>query len=234
MSEQPPRIPPTEAELVELVRAIDVRAPEQLHARIQTLVDERTAAQERRRWTILQPRRALLAPLAGAVALAAVAVALLVGGGSGTPSLPSVQSASASTLGPATMHAPVESKRNRAQLSAAVDGVAFPYWEESFGLRSVGSRADRVSGRPLRTVFYADARGRRIGYGILGGSPPPALNGGVAVRRGGTVYRLLKLDGANVVVWLRHGRLCIVSATKVDGPALLRLASWDEAGATPA
>ncbi len=233
MSENPPRIPPTEAELVELVRAIDVRAPEQLHARIQALVDERTATAERR-WTILPPRRALLAPLAGAVAIAAVAVALLVGGGSGTPSLPSVQSASASTLGPATMRAPVESRHNRAQLTAAVDGVAFPYWEESFGLRSVGARADRVSGRELTTVFYANARGQRIGYGILGGTPPPALSGGVAVRRGQAVYRLLKLDGANVVVWLRHGRLCIVSASQVDAPTLLRLASWDEGGATPA
>ena len=39
MSEQPP---PTESELVELVRSIDVRAPQELHRRIDAMVAERT------------------------------------------------------------------------------------------------------------------------------------------------------------------------------------------------
>ena len=37
MSERPPR---TESELIELVRSIDVRAPEALHRRVEELVAE--------------------------------------------------------------------------------------------------------------------------------------------------------------------------------------------------
>jgi hypothetical protein len=237
------RRPQTESELIEHLRALDVGAPETLHERIGTLVAERSAP-ARRRWPLGAGERSagaggLTSPAwrlaaAGAMVVAAVAVALLVNAGrTGSGSAPSARAAALLALQRPTMAAPHESASNRAQLTAAVDGVAFPYWEEGLGWRSVGARSDRVAGRTVSTVFYADPRGQRIGYAIVGGTPPPALAGGVVTRRRGTVYRLLSVDGAGAVVWLRDGHLCVVAGRGVDGATLLRLASWDR-GATPA
>jgi hypothetical protein len=231
MSERPPT---TEPELIEYVRSIDVAAPEALHGRIEALVAERTGRRAPR-WLPaagLSARRAL----AGAMALAVVALALVVGlgGGGGSAPAANLRAASALTLKPATMAAPAESTHNRKQLAAAVDGVAFPYWEEGLGWRSVGARSDRLAGRDVKTVFYANGRGQRIGYAIVGGSPPPSLSGGVVSWRGRTPYRLLTLGGVPTVAWLRAGRLCIVSGRGVDAAALLRLASWDERGSVAA
>jgi hypothetical protein len=227
MSERPPH---TESELVEFVRAIDVRAPEALHGRIEALVAERSATRARPSaafgpWVA---RRAI----AAAAVLAAIAVALLAGLGGGSGSVSEVRAASALTLRAATSTAPRQSPSVRSQLTAAVEGVAFPYWEESFGWRSVGARSDRVGGRAVTTVFYSDGRGRRVGYAIVGGAPAPHLSGGSVVWRSGTGYRLLRLGGVPTVAWLRGGRLCIVSGRGVDDATLVRLASWDDRGPT--
>ncbi len=222
--------PNSESELVEYVRSIDVQAPEELHRRIETLVAERTAPR----------RRPLSAPslgrsstaggrlVAGLALAAAVAVALvlsLAGGGSGSLS---IRQASALTLRPATMPAPAEDPHNWAQLAAAVDGVAFPYWEGRLGWRASGSRTDRIGGRTVTTVFYANGRGQRIGYAIVAGTPAPRASSGVVVWRGGTAYRLLLAEGASVVTWVRDGHLCVVAGRGVDGATLLALASWRE------
>jgi hypothetical protein len=220
------RRPQTQAELIEHLRALDVAAPEPLHERVEALVAERTAPARRRRG-LGSPAWALAA--GGAMAAAAVAVALLVSAG-GSSSPPNVRAAAALALTRPTAAAPAESASNRSQLAAAVDGVAFPYWEEGLGWRSVGARSDRVAGRTVTTVFYADPQGRRIGYAIVGGTPPPALTGGVATQRGGTEYRVLSVDGAGAVVWLRDGHLCVVAGRGVDSATLLRLASWDRGG----
>lgn len=216
----------TESELVELVRGSDVRAPQRLHDRVQALVDARTgaatptgAAPARRR---LRPLPALLGTAAAAAAALVIAFAVVGGGGSGL----TVQSASAFTLAGATAPAPAESSTDGTRLATAVDGVAFPYWEESLGWRTVGTRHDRLDGREIRTVYYIDASGRRIGYAIVGGTPPPPVSEGVVWRHRGTDYRILRLHGAEAVVWLRDGRLCIVSGRGVGSATLLRLASW--------
>ena len=112
-----------------------------------------------------------------------------------------------------------------------MEGVSFPYWEGRLGWRSTGSRSDRVGGRNVTTVFYADGHGHRIGYAIVAGSPPPRSAGGVVQWRGGTPYRLLAENGVPAVVWLRRGHLCVVSARGVSGATLLRLASWAERSA---
>jgi hypothetical protein len=221
----------TESELVELVRSADVRAPDSLHRSVESLVAARSAGARRDPRSSRARRSWLPAGLAAATALVAVlvvalAVSLSGGGGSGS----SLRQASALTLGAATAPAPRESSGNRAQLTAAVDGVSFPYWRDHFGWRSTGARTDRIGGRAVTTVFYADAQGRRIGYAIVAGVQPHPPSGGVSSVRGGTVYRVLAVNGATVVTWLRDGHLCVVSGRGVDSATLLRLASW---GASP-
>ena len=173
-SEQAGHEPQAENEHVaELLRAVDVRAPQRLHERVQTMVADRQGPA--RAWSSRRadtsrarpnpgpspsPSRELIAarlkPTLAAMALAAivgVAIALLTGGGA--QQRPSVGEASALTLRAATMAAPSESATHAAQLDAAVDGVAFPYWQERFGWRATGARTDTVGGRGVTTVFYS-------------------------------------------------------------------------------
>jgi hypothetical protein len=231
MTDLPPR---SESELVEFVRSIDVRAPDSLHERVESLVAERSRSA--RRWPIsagssgagqasVGRRLAAAGAIAGVVA---VVIAVSVGGG-GSQGL-SLRQASALTLGPATVPAPPESPSKRDQLAAAVDGVSFPYWEERFGWRSTGARSDRIAGRAVTTVFYADGRGRRIGYAIVAGAPAPRMSGGVVAWRDGMPYRLLAENGAQMVSWLRAGHLCVVSGRGVAASTLLALASWGDHG----
>ena len=171
--------------------------------------------------------RSRLKPTLAAMVLAAAlgaTIALVSGGGAKSPS---VSQASALTLHAATLPAPQQSSANRSQLDAAVDGVAFPYWEDPLGWRASGARADTIGGRTITTVFYAGTNGARIGYAIVAGTPAPPVHGGRVLWRDGAPYRLLQLHGAPVVVWLRDGRLCVLSGRGVDATTLLRLAGWD-------
>lgn len=226
--------PHTESELVEFVRSIDARAPEELHRKVESLI----AARSRGARTGVPVRafgggRSRLGiGLAGATALAAVAaVAIAAGLTGGTSSGLSLRQTSTLTLRGATAPAPAERPGNRGQLAAAVDGISFPYWEERFGWRSTGARSDRLDGRTVTTVFYQDRRGRRLGYAIVAGAPAPRLSGGAVAWRGGVPYRLLTENGVQVIVWLRNGHLCVVSGRGVDAATLLRLASWTDRGA---
>jgi hypothetical protein len=201
---------------VELMAAVDVRAPASLHRRIEGM-----ARAPRRKRTLATPRIGFAAAAAAALAAGAIAIGLSGGRSSGL----SVQRAAALTLSPATMLAPAESTAHRTQLDASVGGVPFPYWEEHFGWRSSGARSDRLSGRDVTTVFYANAEGRRIGYAIVSGRAP-ATNGGTVVWRWGVSYRLLNQGGATVVTWQRGGHLCVVAGRNVSVRTLLSLASW--------
>jgi hypothetical protein len=222
MSDIPPR-PRTEAELVEAIRSVDVGAPRELHERVNAMVADSRSPRGRRPPF---PTGWRLGSAGAAVALAAIVLALvLAGGGAGGLSL---RQASALTIGPATMAPPTESRHDREQLAASVDGIAFPYWGERFGWRSQGARLDRVGGRTVRTVFYVDGKGRRVGYSIVAGTPAPKIGAGAVRWRSGTPYRLTSVDGAMVVTWQRNGHLCVVSGRGVDGATLLALASWDD------
>jgi hypothetical protein len=224
------RTPHTESELVELLRSIDVPAPDGLHQRIDALIDERSSPKPRRR------RRAqrftglssLGWRLGAAGTLLIAAVALAVGLPSGGSTALSVREASALTLRPATMPAPPESRDQQNQLAEGVDGVAFPYWEESFGWRSSGARTDRLGGRTVTTVFYTDGRGRRLGYAIVAGTPALKTSGGTVTWIHGTSYRLLSEHGVKTVAWLRDGHLCVMSGHDLSDATLLALASWNE------
>jgi hypothetical protein len=214
--------------VAELVRAVDVRAPETLHRRVQEMVA--SPAPRRRGWGGALDGR--LKPTLAAMAVAAsvgAAIALLTGGVQRPPG-PSVSAASRLTLSAATMGAPGESTAHAAQLNVAVDGVAFPYWKERFGWRATGARTDTLGGRSVTTVFYSGPAGRRIGYAIVGGAPAPATSGGTIVWHGGVAYRLRQIGDAPVVTWQRDGRLCVLSGRGVNGATLVRLASWGEGG----
>jgi hypothetical protein len=231
MSEQQPHTTHTEAELIERVRSIDVRAPEELRRRVQALVDERASGSQGHRGAGNRARRSGTGSLkfggaiVAAAAIAAILVLALAGGGS---SGLSVRRASALTLSAATMAAPSENQRALGTLQEAVDGVAFPYWKGRFGWRASGARSDQIDGRAVRTVFYSDGRGQRIGYAIVAGTPAPAASGGAVVWRAGTPYRLLSEHGVSSVVWLRSEHLCVVAGRGVSSATLLALASWRE------
>jgi hypothetical protein len=222
--------PRTEAELIELVRSSEIRAPEALHRRIEAMVAERSSP--RARGSILGGApgvgglgRRLLAASALTTALIAVLAVVLSGGGARSLSL---HEATALTLSSAKAPAPTESTHNKTELVTAVQGVHFPYWEEHFGWRSTGQRTDSVAGRTVTTVFYANGGGQRIGYAIVAGTPAPRVDGGAERRRGGTSYWLQSVRGTPVVTWLRNGRLCVLSGRGMDAATLLRLASWGE------
>jgi len=218
-----------ESELVEFVRSIDVRAPESLHSQVQALVADASRRKGRRgtghRRSPALARYSIAAALAAAVAAIAIAIGLSGGGNGGSG--PFIGPTSALTLGRSTAAAPRKTP-GTAHLAAAVDGVAFPYWEDRFGWRSTGTRRDYVNGRAVTTVFYADRRGRQIGYAIVAGTPAPTQDRGAIAWRDGARFRVLQLHGATVVSWLRDGHLCVVAGRGVSAATLLALASWHD------
>lgn len=218
MSEQRPH---SESEIVDLVRSIDVRAPSSLHRDVERMVSRARSPQRATRL------RRLAAVGAVAVVAVAIAVALTLAGGGHALDL---REASALTLRAPTSGAPAQSPGDAAELAVAVEGVAFPYWEDRYGWRATGARSDRVGGREVTTVFYSEGS-RRIGYAIVHGVPSPSAAGGRLLWRGGTAYRLLSVGGAEVVAWTRDGRLCVLSGRGVSGAELLALASWGERAA---
>jgi hypothetical protein len=229
MTDQRPR---SESEVVELVRSIDVKAPDSLHRQLESMIAERGTVSRWRRGGSASRSFATAPRLAaaGAIVAAAAAAAIVLGSSGGGSSSLSERAAAALTLRPATQAAPQESTTNRTQLAAAVQGVAFPYWEEHLGWRAVGARSDRIGGRAITTVFYADGRGRRVGYAIVAGSPATRTSGGHVFWRHGAPYSMSVQSGAPTVSWLRHGHLCVVSGRGVSGATLLRLASWEPKG----
>jgi hypothetical protein len=172
-------------------------------------------------------RGGLAVAFAGLTATLVLLAALVGGGGGGAFT---VREVAAATLRPATTGAPAPDENNPSELTAAVDGVAFPNWADRFGWRASGVRTDRLAGRTIITVFYVDRHGRRLGYAIVGGTRPPPLDGTVAWH-GRTSFHLFVYAGAGAVAWLRTGHLCVISGRGLDSPTLLRLASWTGGGA---
>jgi len=234
----PQTISASERDVAELIRSIDVRAPDALRANVDAMIAKRTRATKRsargsrasgarsapRDGT--SPRFAPRLAALGSIAAAIVALVIVVSLGGSSATL-SVHDASALTLRAATTAAPRESSTSRGELAASVEGVSFPYWSAHFGWHSTGQRTDNVDGREITTVFYENERRQRVGYAIVAGGKAPQVSGGVVSRRDGTPYRLLTVNGAAVVAWTREGHLCVISGRGVEGATLLRLASWD-------
>jgi hypothetical protein len=236
MTDMPSNIEDEQQRIAELVRSFDAPAPQSLHRRIDSLVAGHRDSPRARRYL---GQRLSFPVLTGVGAIAVVAVIVLAiafGGGGGSSSSVTaltIGQTIAPTLRAATLPAPSESLTRHAQLDAAVDGVPFPYWGERFGWHSIGARTDRIGGRAVTTVFYANNRGQRVGYAIFTGASTPKT-GGVVTWRGGVSYRLFDKSGVAVVTWLRDGRLCVVSGRGVSSATLLRLASWSEGNPTVA
>jgi hypothetical protein len=239
----PQTISESEREIAELIRSIDVRAPDALHANVDAMIAKRTRATKRsahgsradrsERASGTRSARDSATPrfvprlaALGSIAAAIVALVIVVSLGGSSATL-SVHDASALTLRAATTAAPRESSTSGGELAASVEGVSFPYWSAHFGWRSTGQRTDNVDGREITTVFYENERRQRVGYAIVAGGKAPQVTGGVVSRRDGTPYRLLTVNGAAVVAWTREGHLCVISGRGVEGATLLRLASWD-------
>lgn len=224
------RVPNTESELVRFVRAIDVRAPQDLHGRIEALVTERSApsgegarAAGSAAGPSWLPRRVGAAAIAAAIVLVALVVALTSTGGS---TAVSTGRAYALTQGIAAMRAPQpDPSADGAGLAARVEDVAFPNWEARYGWRSAGERIGRVGGRAVTTVFYETYGGRRIGYAIVAGTPAPSIGGGMVRRVDGASYRVSSVNGGHIVTWLRNGRLCVIGGADVSAGTLVALAS---------
>jgi hypothetical protein len=223
------RRPQSENELVELVRSIDVRAPDSIHSEVQAMVARRSRPRrvgDRVAGGFARGLAPRFAAAGAAVAAVAVAVAVAVSGGGSGAGAPTLRGTAALTLLPATAGPPPESKAHRADLDAAVEGVSFPYWKDALGWRSTGTRSDRLGGRMITTVFYSNGKGGSVGYAIVGGHPAPRVTGGTTAIRAGTPYRLFTQNGRPVVTWLRDGHMCVVSGQGVTQATLLKLASW--------
>jgi anti-sigma factor RsiW len=163
---------------------------------------------------------------AGVAALAsAAAVALVLALTSSTSGLPSVTQASKLALRPATVASPTENPSDHALLATSVDGIAYPYWGKRFGWKTDGARTDRLAGRTITTVFYANSQAQRIGYSIVDGDAL-AQPTGQTVERHGVSFRVLQAGGATVLTWRRAGHTCILTARDVPSKTLLALASW--------
>jgi hypothetical protein len=216
---------PVDEQLAERGRALiaaavaQTRAPLALRERIEA---DRERAVARGFGARRRRLRGLLIPAGGLVAAAVVAVVLLVSGG-GAPSV--LATASLAARGP-VLPAPAESTTNDALLQTSIEGVPFPYWGEQ-KWESVGARDDKIEGRAARTVYYANPKGVRAAYTILGGDAidPPSD----ATKRTDKGVQLFVVEdkGRRVVNWERDGHTCVLSAPmSVPEQKLLDLAAW--------
>jgi hypothetical protein len=208
---------------VTLLRSADqVHAPDSLRQRI----EEQARASGASRWRVRprpRVRLRLAIPSASALAAAVAVAVVLIAGGSGT-SAPTLAQATHLTLASATFPAPAESSSGANTLDDSAAGIPFPYWSRSVGWNAVGARSDRVSGRQIVTVFYANQSGARVGYAIVGGAALP-VHAGATVWRRGVQFKLLNVGGVRVITWLRSGHTCVIAGRAVNDHTLLALAS---------
>jgi hypothetical protein len=201
----------------------ETRAPLALRERIEA-DRSRIAAPARRRRLL-----GVLVPAGGVVAAAIVAVVLAVGGG-GAPSV--LATASLAARGP-VLPAPAESASNDALIDSSIEGVPFPYWGDQ-KWEAVGARDDTIEGRKAKTVYYANPKGVRAAYTILGGDAiDPPSDAAKRTDKGVELF-VVSDKGRRVVTWERNGHTCVLSAPmSVSEQKLLDLAAWHGQGKVP-
>jgi hypothetical protein len=206
----------------EALRALDeVVAPDRLRLAVAERVGR--ASRVRRRWG---PVRLGVAAAAGWALAVAVTFVVL-----GVLAQQLIQPDSSRTtvrdVAPIALRAPAApapaTRPGGEQLAAQAGPIVFPTWTHA-GWRAVGARRDTVRGHDVRTVFYADAAGRRIGYAIADARLPVA--GGQLVTWRGARLRVLAHGATSVVTWRRDGRTCILAGHGVPVGRLLTLASY--------
>jgi anti-sigma factor RsiW len=192
-------------------------APAALRARVEAA----------RRPAARAPRRAIAWGAAAAAVAAALLVVLLLPSGGGGPS---VAAAAELAALPADQPAPQVDPATPALLDAAVEGVAFPAWDEEFGWRATGQRADDLDGRDARTVVY-EKEGTTIAYTIVSGEALDGPDDARPVTRDGVALEEFTSGDRNAVTWLRDEHTCVLSGEGVDDDTLTKLAVWKGAGA---
>lgn len=206
-----------ERRAVEALRGVArMRAPASLR--------ERIAADRARAGGTLRRRRTVLGGgLAGALAVLALALVLILPGGA--PGSPSVsQAASLALRGPNSPPPPPGRDGRRTVLSRDVEEVYFPNWT-GIGWKATGERVDRLEGRLLDTVYYS-GYGKRIAYTIVGGSALAVPSSAALSRLNNTQLRSIARGNRLIVTWRRGGHTCILSGARVHDAVLLHLAAW--------
>jgi anti-sigma factor RsiW len=168
-------------------------------------------------------RRSLVLALSVAGLLAAVVVAIgILGMGTG-PRGPSIVEAAQLAVRPPNEPAPAVSAGG-SDLTAAVQGVAFPNFARSFGWSAVGVRHGRLGGRDATVVYYIKG-GRGLAYAIVAGPALPPPSDAQTTTLGGVRFQTLSLDGRLAVTWQHAGHTCVLigAASRAE---LLTLASW--------
>jgi hypothetical protein len=194
-----------------------VRAPMGLRERIEA--DRARAGRAPRR------RRVVLGGgLAGALAVLALALALILPGG--TPGSPSIgEAASLALRGPSAPPPPPGRDGHHMTLSRDVDEIYFPNWT-GIGWKAAGERVDRLGGHLVDTIYYR-GYGEQIAYTIVGGSALAQPHGAALTVRNSTQLRSLGLGKRAIVTWRRGGHTCILSGAQVPDRVLLRLAAGE-------
>jgi hypothetical protein len=198
--------------------AQEVQAPLSLRTRLADQ-QERAAAP---RW-FRRPRIALPA-LGGSLTAAAVAVALVVGGGAAGPT---VDDAAALALAHPTQGPPAVVRVTN--LDAEVGGITFPnYAYEWPKWKATGARHDRVGGRAATTITYSGPKGD-VGYTIVDGKPLATPDHARHVTRSGIAFAIYtKEGGATVVTWQQDGHTCVLAGRGAGVESqLLKFASWE-------
>jgi len=200
------------------------RAPERLRARIEA---QRRAAERTRGGWLVGRGRLAYGGTAAVLAAVAVAIALLLPGG--TPGGPSVSQAAALALRGSAASAPLpDPKHPQAKLSQDVQDVYFPNWSDPFHYRAVGMRTDRFDGRQAVTVYYAHGP-QQIAYTIL--AVPALTRPGTPIHLvNGTALQALKIGNRLVVTWRRTGHTCVLSGVGVSWAELSKLAASEPVG----
>jgi hypothetical protein len=209
---------------VDVLRALDARAPESLREAIASAAAKAEAGgarhRLRRRLPAVRPLTLAGGGLAAAAAVTVLAV-VLIGGGSEAPTVQqAVPVALRAPTGP-----PPRTLAGGREIAADVDGIRFPTWSW-LGWEPTGQRTDTIEGHKALTVFYENGAGRQIGYTILDGDALPVSGGKIVTARGERL-RLLRLGKAYVVTWRRNGHTCILATRTLNPVRLATLASWE-------
>jgi hypothetical protein len=197
------------------VLATQALASDEVPASLRAAVNARRAALPRR-----NVRRPILAG-AAAVAAVAVAAAVVLSGGPGAPTV--ADAARFATHAP-TGVAPASAGEPRTRLALSAAGLPFPDFGPLYGWHPVGSLHGRVDGREATVVVYGK-NGRRLGYAIVDGAGlrPPSGVPATVIRH--VAYQTLRVNDRLAVTWRRGGHTCVLigQTTKAE---LLKLASW--------
>jgi hypothetical protein len=167
--------------------------------------------------------RALAATATGAAALGGLIVILEAATETAAPSLAAVE---ASAGLEATQPAPAPKGGDPPVLAAQVGPISFPDWEKKFGWKAVGARSDEISGRTVKTVFYSNPEGARLGYSIVSGEPLAEHPPGREVTREGNTYHVARTAKTTLVTWTQQGHTCaFVASSAVPESHLVDLAA---------